>query len=246
MGGWLTTVLSHVCLDMLRQRNSRMGREVSWETLGEDRLPASMERQYGHDPEYEAMLAESVGLALLAVMDSMSPDERVAFVLHDVFGVPLVEIAPVLNRTAASVRQLASRARRRVRGAPNTSRADVARQQDLVNAFLAASRAGDLARLLDLLHPDVILRDDRTRVLDRPKEIRGSHAVARQVMLGRAKGAEVALINGSVGVVVAPLGRLRFVVAMTLAENRIIEMDVISHQTGLSQLEIAVIEERHA
>lgn len=190
--------------------------------------------QTGDDPEHEALLAESVGLALLVVMDAMSPDERVAFVFNDVFGVPFAEIAAILECTSTAARQLASRARRRVRGSTALSRSDVARQQQLVGAFLDASRTGNFARLLELLHPDVPLRDEREQVLERAREVRGSRAVAQRIMLGRARGAQTALVNGSVGVVVAPFGRLQFAVAVTISENRISAVDLLADPARLS------------
>src|SRR5215212_464485 len=172
LGGWLTTAVSRVCLDMLRSRRSR--REESL------RVPEPIVgREDRTDPEHEALLADGVGLALLAVLETLSPAERVAFVLHDTFGVSFDEIAPIVGRSPAASRQLASRARRRVRGEATVPDADLARQREVVEAFLAASRGGDFDALLAVLDPDVVFRSDRTSVsISRPKEVRGATAVA--------------------------------------------------------------------
>jgi RNA polymerase sigma-70 factor (ECF subfamily) len=204
LGGWLTTVVSRVCLDMLRSRKAR--REDSLDLPG-PRPAASLPS--GDDPEREAVLAETVGLALLVVLQALAPAERIAFVLHDMFDLPFDEIAPIVDRSPEAARQLASRARRRVRGGPIATRSDLARQRGVVEAFLAASRQGDLEGLLAVLSPDVVFRADRVAAAAGAQaEMRGASAVAR-AFVGRAQGARPILVDGAVGAVVAPAGRLR-------------------------------------
>src|SRR5579863_9879488 len=203
LGGWLTTVVARICLDMLRARNSR--REESLESAVSESIESRDEES---DPEQEVLLADSVGLALLVVLDTLPPAERLAFVLHDIFAVPFDEIAPIVERSETAARQLASRARRRVRGAETAKPADLERQRAVVDAFLVASRAGDFNALLAILDPDVVSRHDLTAV-----EVRGAQAVARRFSRGaraaarqfswRVQSARPALVNGSVGVVVA-------------------------------------------
>src|ERR687889_1195556 len=178
LGGWLTTVVGRVCLDMLRSRKSR--REVP------PRLPEPIvSREDGIDPEQEALLADSVGLALLVVLETLTPAERLAFVLHDTFAVPFDEIAPIVGRSPAAARQLASRARRRVRGATPAPDADLGRQREVVDAFLAAARAGDFEALVELLDPDIVLRVDRGLLpAGASREIRGAQAVVEQARTG--------------------------------------------------------------
>ncbi|WP_276355994.1 sigma-70 family RNA polymerase sigma factor [Cohnella caldifontis] len=234
LGGWLTTVISRICLDMLRSRKSR--REESLET----RLNDSMEsRDDSIDPEKEALLAESVGLALLVVLNRLSPVERVAYVLHDIFDLPFSDIAPIVGKSEAAARQLASRARRRVRGAGTTENADVARQRELVDAFLAAAYAGDFEALLAVLDPDVVLRDDREAV-GVPLVTRGAKSLALQVS-GRAKAAQPVLVNGSVGVVAAPMGRLLYVLQFTIQHGKIAEVELISDPDRVRKLDLAVL-----
>src|SRR5712691_1167021 len=202
LGGWLTTVVARVCLDMLRSRNSR--RE---EPLGAHVPDLIVSREGGIDPEHEALLADSVGLALLVVLDTLNPAERLAFVLHDLFAVPFDEIAPIVGRSPTAARQLASRARRRVQGASTVPDTDRARQREVVDAFLAASRGGDFAALLALLDPDVVLRADRTAGdMGASSEVRGAAAVA-DTFSKRALGAQWALVNGAAGLVWAPAGQ---------------------------------------
>src|SRR5437588_7467652 len=201
LGGWLTTVVARVCLDMLRSRESR--RE---ESLDEQVPDPIVSREDGIDPEYEALLADSVGLALLVVLDTLNPPERLAFVLHDLFAVPFDEIAPIVGRSPTATRQLASRARRRVQAAATDSDVDLTRQREVVDAFLAASRGGDFDALLAVLDPDVVLRADRAAVHTGAKrEVRGAPAVA-ETFSGRARGAKPALVDGAVGAVWAPGG----------------------------------------
>src|SRR5713226_3500922 len=214
LGGWLTTVVARVCLDMLRSRKSR--RE---EPLGAEVPPVS--RADGIDPEHEALLADSVGLALLVVLGTLDPAERLAFVLHDMFAVPFDEIAPIVGRSPTAARQLASRARRRVQGASTVPDANRARQREVVDAFLAASRGGDFDALLAVLDPDVVLRADPAAMPSgAATEIRGATAVAKRAAKGGARAAQPALVNGAVGVVVAPRGRLLMVLRFTIVNGR--------------------------
>jgi RNA polymerase sigma factor (sigma-70 family) len=226
LGGWLTTVVGRVCLDMLRSRRSR--RE---------------ERQGGIDPEHEALLSDSVGLALLVVLETLSPAERLAFVLHDMFAVPFGEIAPIVGRSPAASRQLASRARRRVRGAATVPDADLNRQREVVDAFLAAARGGDFDALVAVLDPDVVLRSDRGAVpAGASREVRGAPAVARRAAKERARAARPALVNGAVGVVVAPRGRLLMVLGFTIRGGKIVEIDAIADPARLRKLDLAVLD----
>ncbi|MBH5317576.1 sigma-70 family RNA polymerase sigma factor [Paenibacillus sp. GSMTC-2017] len=236
IGGWLTTVTARICLDMLRSHKSR--RE---EQMGEHVPEQIMKSEYGGDPEHEALLADSVGFALLVVLGNLNPAERIAFVLHDIFAIPFVEIAPIVDRSEAATRKLASRARQRVQGVDSVPKVELARQQELVNAFLAASRAGDFNALLAVLDPNVVLKDDRNDSLVGSNGlIQGANAVAKQVA-GRAKLARPALINGSVGIIVAPQGHLLFVLALTITNGKIAEFDLISDPTRLQQVDIAIL-----
>ena len=213
LGGWLTTVVARVCLDMLRSRRSR--REEPLET----HVP---EAAAGVDPENEALLAESVGLALLVVLDTLNPAERLAFVLHDMFAVPFDEIAPIVGRSPEAARQLASRARRRVKGADADTEADRDRQRQVVDAFLAASRGGDLGALLAVLDPDIVLRADDAAVrLGAASEVRGRAGVA-EFFLGRARTAQPALVDGLPGLVWAPGGRPKVAFEFTVVEGRVV------------------------
>src|SRR5260221_2134880 len=188
LGGWLTTVVARVCLDMLRSRKSR--REESLDEQGPEPMRG---HESGIDPEHEAQLADSVGLALLVVLDTLAPDERLAFVLHAIFAMPFAEIAPIVGRSATTARQLASRARRRVRGASTVPNTELTRQREVVEAFLAASREGSFDALLAVLDPDVVFRADSILVsAGASQEVRGAAAVARQFS-GRAPGARPAL-----------------------------------------------------
>jgi RNA polymerase sigma-70 factor (ECF subfamily) len=238
LGGWLTTVVARVCLDMLRARAAR--RE---EAMGV-RVPDTIAgRADGADPEHEALLAESVGLALLVVLETLAPAERLAFVLHDMFAVPFDEIGPIVGRSPTAARQLASRARRRVQGAPAVDDADLARQREVVDAFLAASRAGDFEALLAVLDPDVVLRSDRVAVpAGAATEVRGAVAVARRAVRGGARAARPALVDGAVGVVVAPRGRLLMVLAFRVADGKVTEIEAIAEPARLRTLELAVLD----
>ncbi len=236
LGGWLTTVVARVCLDMLRSRESR--REEPLDV----HVPAPIvSHEDGIDPEQEALLADSVGLALLVVLDTLNPAERLAFVLHDLFAVPFDEIAPIVGRSPTAARQLASRARRRVRGGATEPDADLTRSREVVDAFLAASRGGDFDALLAVLDPDVVFRADRTAVsAGASEEIRGAPFVAKQ-FLGRAQGARPTLVNGAVGVVVAPRGRLFLVLSLTVRHGKIVEIEAIADPERLRQLNLAVL-----
>ena len=234
--GWLTTAVARASLDMLRARRARHEDYVgSW--LPE---PVVTGEAGQSDPEYEALLADSVGLALLVVLDSLAPAERLAFVLHDMFAVPFDEIAPIVSTTPGAARQLASRARRRVRGATPTEDADLARQRELVDAFLAASRKGDFDALVTILDPDVVFRIDAGGRGPRAREpVTGAEAVARQVLArGRpfARFARPARVNGRAGVVVAPGGTPMAVVGFTTARGRILAIDLITDRNKLRRL----------
>jgi RNA polymerase sigma factor (sigma-70 family) len=239
LGGWLTVVVARVCLDMLRSRKAR--RE---DPLGVHMPKPNVSRQDGIEPEHEALLADSVGLALLVVLDTLAPAERLAFVLHDMFGVPFDEIAPIVGRSPAAARKLASRARRRVQGAATVPEADLARQREVVNAFLAASRGGDFDALLAVLDPDVVVRADPAAVPPgAAREVRGARAVAEQALTfsRRARFAQLALVNGAVGLIVAPRGRLIVVMVFTVRRGKIVKIDVLADPARLRQLDLAVL-----
>ncbi|HET9920302.1 MAG TPA: sigma-70 family RNA polymerase sigma factor [Ktedonobacteraceae bacterium] len=236
LGGWLTTVVARICLDMLRSRNSR--REEPLEASVTEPITS---HEGGIDPEQEALLADSVGLALLVVLDTLNPAERLAFVLHDIFAVPFDEIAPIVERSPTAARQLASRARRRVQGAATVPDADFTPQREVIDAFLAASRGGNFDALLALLDPDVVLRADNAAVLTgASREVRGALAVARQFS-GRARTAQPALVNGTAGVVWAPGGRPRVVFDFTITHNRVVEIEMIADPERLRQLDLVVL-----
>jgi len=238
LGGWLTTVVARVCLDLLRARKAR--RE---EPLGAHAPAPIVGREDGIEPEHEALLADSVGLALLVVLERLAPAERLAFVLHDLFAVPFAEIAPIVGRSPAAARQLASRARRRVRGAATAPDADLTRQREVVDAFLAASRAGDFHALLAVLDPDVVLRADRAAVqAGAAREVRGAAAVAH-TFAGRARFAQPALVNGAVGLVWAPRGRPRVVFDFTMTRGKIVAIDLVADPERLRQLDLAVLDD---
>src|SRR5712692_898696 len=235
LGGWLTTVVARVCLDMLRSRKSR--RE---EPLDAHVPEPSVSPEDGIDPEREALLGDSVGLALLVVLERLAPAERVAFVLHDMFALPFDEIAPIVGRSPAAARQLASRARRRVQGAATAPAADLTRQREVVDAFLAASRGGDFEALLAVLDPDVVLRADRATVqMGAARDVRGAAAVAG-TFSGRARFAKPALVNGAAGAVWAPGGRPRVVFRFAITRGKIVEIDLLADPERLRQLDLAV------
>ena len=236
---WLTTVVARVSLNMLRARTSHREEPL-------DRYPDPVIRDEDRgDPEQEALLADSVGLALLVVLDTLTPAERLAFVLHDMFAVPFDEIAPMIERSPDAARQLASRARRRVKGGNPVPEVDVARQRRVVDAYLAAARGGDFDALVTLLHPDVVLHaDPQVGPTRGPVEIRGVRSVAKGALLAseRARFTQPALVNGSVGLVMAPLGRLFLVLGFTIVDDRITGLDVIADPDRLRALDLAVLD----
>ena len=250
LAGWLTTVVARVCLDILRTRKSRREDVLDARTVESE---AGHDRRTAGDPEQEAVLAESVGVALLVVLDTLAPAERLAFVLHDLFGVPFEEIGPVVGRTTEAARQLAHRARRRVRGAPpppESSDADRARQRAIVEAFLRAARDGDVAALLAVLEPDAEIRIEAAARIDAPPDevgqdrvVRGAAAwVGRFVQMSRGqRGVQLAMIDGAVGLIVAPGGRLARVMRFTVAGDRVARVEVVADPARLRALEIAVL-----
>lgn len=241
--GWLTTVVARVCLDMLRSRKARREEPLDApEEKGGGEPPVQAGTAAGTgDPEQEALLADSVGLALLVVLQTLAPAERVAFVLHDMFDLSFDEVARVVGRTPVAARQLASRARRRVQGKPVVPEADLDRQRSVVEAFLAASRGGDFEGLLAVLDPDVVVHADAAAVkLGSAAETRGADAVAR-TFKGRARNAQVALIDGMPGVVVAPQGKLLLVLRAKVVDGRIVEIEAIADELRLAELELAVV-----
>jgi RNA polymerase sigma-70 factor, ECF subfamily len=236
-GAWLTTVVARVCLSMLRARKARQE-----EPLGEKLPEPIVSRDAELDPEQEALLADSVGLALLVVLEELKPAERLAFVLHDMFGVSFDEIAPIVGRSPDAARQLASRARRRVRGAPVPD-ADLSQQRRVADAFLAASRDGDFDALLAVLDPNVVLRADRAVPVGAPTEYHGARAVAERAFFfsGLAPWAHPVLVNGAVGGVVAPHGQPFAVLALTITGGKIAEIDVYSDPERIRQLDLAAL-----
>ena len=236
---WLTTVVGRVCLNMLRSRTTR--REVSLETHVSDPIVSPEE---GIDPEQEALLGDSVGLAMFVVLDSLTPAERVAFVLHDIFAVPFEEIAPIVGRTPTSARQLASRARRRVQGAPVPD-VDLAGQWAVVDAFLAAARVGAFDRLLAVLDPDVVLRSDGGVARpDLVSLVRGAQAVAEQAMTFRrfVETSTRILVNGIPGGIAwAPDGSPFAILALTVKGGRIVAIDILADPNRLGQLDLTVV-----
>jgi RNA polymerase sigma factor (sigma-70 family) len=236
LGGWLTTVVGRVCLDLLRSRKAR--RE---EPLDVHRPDPTVGHADGADPEDQALLADSVGLALLVVLDTLTPAERLAFVLHDLFAVPFDEIAPIVDRSPAAAKMLASRARRRVQGAGAVHDTDPARQREVVDAFLAASRGGDFDALLALLDPAVVVRADAAAVrTGASAEVRGAPAVAG-TFSGRAREARLALIDGAAGAVWAPGGRPRVVFGFTITRGKIAAIDIVADPTRVSQLDLVIL-----
>ncbi|GAB2962010.1 sigma-70 family RNA polymerase sigma factor [Saccharothrix stipae] len=232
LAAWLRTVVSRVCLDVLRHRRARR----------EDALDQVPDTAADDDPEAEAVLVDSVGRALLVVLDALGPAERVAFVLHDAFAVPFDRIAPIVGRSTATTKKLASRARHKVRGAALPD-AEPTRDRHVVDAFLAAARAGDFDALIAVLDPDVVRRADPATVPPgTAPEVRGAHAVAAEtvVLAANARHAEPAMINGRVGIVVAPRGRLRLALTVTVRDDRIAAYEVIADPVRLRQLAITV------
>ncbi|MFF4481658.1 sigma-70 family RNA polymerase sigma factor [Streptomyces sp. NPDC001520] len=240
LSGWLRTVVSRICLDMLRSRTARREEPVGPE------LPDLAREAGDSDPEEEAVLADSVGRALLVVLDTLGPAERVAFVLHDVFAVPFDRIAPIVERSPVAAKKLASRARQKVRGVAAVPRSELDRQRRTVDAFLAAARGGDMAALLAVLDPDVVRRADRAALPEgAPTVARGARAVAEETagFAPRSRLAEPALINGAVGIVVAPRGRLLLALTLTVEDERITAYEVIADPGRLSRLELGFLDE---
>jgi RNA polymerase sigma-70 factor (ECF subfamily) len=233
LGGWLTTVVGRVCLDLLRARRGR--REDSADTWLSEPIVSLDEHA---DPEQEALLADSVGLALLVVLETLTPAERLAFVLHDMFAVPFDEIAAILDRSPEATRQLASRARRRIRGARPQPDADLAEQRTVLDAFLAASREGDFEGLIAVLDPDVVLRADHAVPPGAPLLVQGARAVAERALFFRSLAplAEPVLVNGAPGFMVAPQGNPFAVGAFTVSGGRITEIDIVADPEKLSRI----------
>jgi RNA polymerase sigma-70 factor (ECF subfamily) len=241
--GWFTTIVGRVCLDMLRSRKSR--RE---DPLDPDPIDAAVAR-YEQGPEQEAMLADSVGLALLVVLDTLPPAERVAFVLHDTFGLPFGEIASITGRSPAAARQLASRGRRRIQGAdPDADAAAgerLARQRRVTEAFIAAARGGDLEGLIAVLDPEVVLHSDATASPSGvPLTVHGAAAVAggARAASTRARYGSIALINGTPGLIMAPGGRLLIALAFTFSGDKISQIDVVADPARLAALDLAILD----
>jgi RNA polymerase sigma factor (sigma-70 family) len=238
LGGWLTTVVARVSLNMLRSRRTRREEPLV-------RLPEPIiDRADGVDPEHEALLADSVGLALLVVLETLSPPERVAFMLHDIFGMPFDEIAPVVERSPEAARQLASRARRRVQGENTIPDADLGTQRRLVDAFIAAAREGDFEALLEVLDPDVVRRVDFGPA-GGYNELRGAEAVARQAIAFSQLGLVVrpALVNGVAGAVSMRDGEPFSVGALTVRNGRIVEIDILADRERLSELDLRILDD---
>ncbi|GGN57378.1 RNA polymerase sigma factor [Streptomyces albiflavescens] len=238
LGGWLTTVVGRVCLDMLRSRTSR--REEPMDAFVPDPVVSPLARI---DPEQEVLLADSVGLALLVVLETLDPAERLAFVLHDMFAVPFDDIAPVVGRSSAATRQLASRARRRVQGAAPEPERDVTRQKQVLDAFLAASREGDFEALVAVLDPDIVLRADSGPLVGgaaASKVLRGAAAVARQALTFArfAASSRVVLVNGEVGVVATLDGRPLSVMGVTVADGKIVALYILADPERLARLDL--------
>ncbi|MDQ0994476.1 RNA polymerase sigma factor SigJ [Streptomyces sp. V3I7] len=237
LGGWLTTVVGRVCLDMLRARTAR--RE---DPMDDTFIPDPVIRPLSQvDPEQEVLQADSVGLALLVVLETLEPAERLAFVLHDMFAVPFDDIAPIVERTSAATRQLASRARRRVQGATPSAEPDLGRQREVLEAFFAASRGGDFEALVSLLHPDVVQRVDAGALAKgaaASKLVRGARPVAEQAFMYRqyARFARLVLVNGTVGAITAPEGQPLSVMAVTVADGLITGMYILADPERLARL----------
>ena len=235
LGAWLTTVVGRVCLDMLRARRARREDYVgTW-------LPEPIVSvDTAADPEQEALLADSVGLALLVVLETLNPAERLAFVLHDMFGISFEEIAPIVDRSPEAARQLASRARRRVQGAAPDPDADLAEQRRVVDAFLAAARGGDFEALLEVLDPSVVFRADRGALAPRARPVvRGAEEVAREILSRGARfapHAQPAIVNGAAGLIVMPGGAPIAVIGFSVAGGRILEIDLVANPEKLRGL----------
>src|SRR5215471_12853822 len=255
LGGWLTTVVARVCLDMLRSRKAKAEQSLEDQTgepvFSNTCVKTVTQGSAGNDPEQEAILAESVGLALLVVLDTLAPAERLAFVLHDMFAVPFEEIAPIVGRSKDATRQLASRARRRVRGADKVRDAGVSVQRKVVDAFLAAMRARDFEGLIALLDPHVVVRMESPKGV---REVRGAENWAKNALAYQARrrdaqfarSMQLALVDGAVGIIFAPLGKLSRVLRFIIAGGKIRDMEIIVNPKRLRALEIATLTERES
>jgi len=239
LAGWLTTVVSRECLKMLRSRRTR--REEPLTGAAAESPPDGHDAS---DPEAEAMLADSIGPALMVVLDTLAPAERLAFVLHDIFAVPFDDIGPILDRSPAASRQLASRARKRVHGATPARQADLARQRRVVDAFLAAVREGDFEALLAMLDPDVLLRDDSAELPGGTAEMRGARAVAAHALTysRAAQFVEPALVDAAVGLAIVPHGRLIGALGFTFGDGKITEIDLISDLEHLRHVDLTALD----
>jgi RNA polymerase sigma-70 factor (ECF subfamily) len=242
LDGWLTTVVARVCLNMLRAREARRERPL------DPHVPEPIvTSEVGVDPEFEAILADSVGLALLVVLGTLAPAERLAVVLHDMFDVPFDEIAPIVGRSPAAARQLASRARRRIRGTPVPD-ADLARQREVVDAFLAATRDGDFEALMAVLDPDVVRRADfGPHAIPAPPEVRGAEAVATNAFAfarrqGPATVVRTALVNGAAGVVSFREGQPAAVLGFTVSDGKIVAIDILADPERLREIDLAFLD----
>ncbi|MEU2898105.1 RNA polymerase sigma factor SigJ [Streptomyces sp. NPDC088106] len=237
LGGWLTTVTGRICLDMLRSRTARREQPID-ETFVPDPVVGSLSPA---GPEQEALHADAVGVAMLVVLERLEPDERLAFVLHDMFAVPFDDIAPVVERSAAATRQLASRARRRVRDTTPRSDPDLGRQRKVLDAFMAAARGGDFEALVAVLHPDVVLRADAGRVvrgLAVSKTLRGAKPVAESAMMFAryTAAARIVLVNGALGLLSVEEGRIRSVMSVTVTDHRITGLYILADPSRLERL----------
>jgi RNA polymerase sigma-70 factor (ECF subfamily) len=240
LGAWLTTVVGRVCLNMLRSRSTR--RE---DPLGTHVPDPVISRQEGADPEQQALLADSIGLALLVVLETLPPAERLAFVLHDMFAIPFDVIAPIIDRSPEAARQLASRARRRVQGATPAPDRDLTRQRRVVDAFFAAARGGDFEALIAVLDPNVVLRADGGALPEASALIRGAEAVARQALMfaGPSRVSRPALVNGAAGVVMTVDGRPVSVIGFTVIEGKIVAIDGLADPERLSRLDLTALDD---
>ncbi|MGE5243556.1 MAG: sigma-70 family RNA polymerase sigma factor [Betaproteobacteria bacterium] len=241
--GWLTTVVARVCLDMLRTRASR--REDPLDTHVPDPIIRAIGRREDEGPEKGAMLADSVGLALLVVLEKLEPAERLAFVLHDVFAMTFEEIAPVVDRSVVATRQLASRARRTVQGQAPTSDTDLRQQRRVVDAFLAAVQDGDFEALVTVLDPEIVLRADGGAIKGMSRLVRGAQAVVAQAVTFSKLGLsnQVVLVNGNIGLVSRlPEGRVLSVIGFTIAGGKVVEMDILADPDRLGRLDLSAVE----
>ena len=240
--GWLTTVVSRICLDILRTRASRREDPLDMDVHVPDPIVSRAIGTADEGPEAEAMLADSVGVALLVVLEKLEPAERLSFVLHDVFGMPFEDIAPIVDRSVAATRQLASRARRRVRGQTPRSESDLRKQRRVVDAFLAAAQEGDFEGLLAVLDPDIVLRADGGAIKGMSRLVRGAQAVASQAATFSQSGLinQVVLVNGNIGIVARrPDGRVFSVIGFTIAGGKVVEMDILADPELVGRLDLS-------